>query len=699
LQFSVDHNNSSLNIAVAPSWFEPQVIELEKPQSVRAPHDVLSPQPFSGFINYQLGSSFSEQAGFDTLNIPWELGINKERWFAFSTFNSKYTDAGETSITRLQSQLIWDDPKRMNRFIIGDFTAPNSGLSSGGLFAGISIQRDFGLNRAFKYTPDFDFQTIIEKPSHAELYVNKLLVEEWELLPGEVMFPKLSNYVGMGEIELVLTDAFGQERRIQQTFHTNQQLLKPKLHEYSYNIGFNRENMGSKSNEYGSPAFLSFHRYGFSDNLTAGINFEVNKQVIHLVPTLDVNLGRSLLNTALAFSQKDGGTGYKFLSNFSYPLKQFNSNLSLGTTSREYTNVQIGNTDKIRNSHYRGNLTLSYNTPTIGGLSLGYSENSFWDDETDKVQLLSLSYRKQFGSGLMFSLGARHSLTNSSEDEIFLTFMYVPRQKSTNQPLYDNLNYHLKYPKEQEIEQELGLQKSSPRAKGYGYNAKLIRKENAVNLSGRLNYKNETGIYTANYTYMPDGMDKGRLSYASSLSLINGSLHVGRPIHDSFALVQATGLNGVTVRNNGNLVGITNANGELVVSELTSYGENRLSIDTGNLPLDYNLDKREKYVKVGQRSGSVVTFKIVKFTAVEGNLYLQKDGERKALELLPLEITINGEKQDNFTARDGYFYLENIPIGEHDLRVRRAEGDCIVKLSVPETDQIVASLGELMCIR
>ncbi|TGN99886.1 hypothetical protein PN36_32235 [Candidatus Thiomargarita nelsonii] len=342
-------------------------------------------------------------------------------------------------------------------------------------------------------------------------------------------------------------------------------------------------------------------------------------------------------------------------------------------------------------------LTLNYNTPTLGGLSLAYSEK---DEETDKDQQLSLSlsYSKQISSGLMFSLGARHSLTNSSEDEFFLTFMYIPRHKPTNSQLYDNLNYHLKYPKEKEIEQELSIQKNSPRAKGYGYNAKLTRKDEAINLSGRLNYKNETGIYTANYTYTPNGMNQGKLSYAGSLSLLNNRLHIGRPIYDSFALVQASGLNGVTVRNNGNLVGNTNAKGELIVSELTSYGENRLSIDTGKLPLDYNLDKREKYVQVGQRSGSVVTFKIVKFTAAEGNLYLQKDGERKALELLPLEITINGEKQDSFTAREGYFYLENIPIGEHELRVRRAEGDCIVKLNVPKTETIVASLGELMCI-
>ncbi|TGN99885.1 hypothetical protein PN36_32230 [Candidatus Thiomargarita nelsonii] len=75
--------------------------------------------------------------------------------------------------------------------------------------------------------------------------------------------------------------------------------------------------------------------------LTAGINFEINKQIIHLSPTLYANFGRSLLNTALALSHKDGKTGYKILSNFSYPFKQFNSNLSLGATSREYTNKAV----------------------------------------------------------------------------------------------------------------------------------------------------------------------------------------------------------------------------------------------------------------------------------------------------------------------------------------------------------------------
>jgi outer membrane usher protein len=215
---------------------------------------------------------------------------------------------------------------------------------------------------------------------------------------------------------------------------------------------------------------------------------------------------------------------------------------------------------------------------------------------------------------------------------------------------------------------------------------------------GRFQYRNEKGIYTANYTYSAEGVDKGGLSYAGSLALINGSLHVGRPIHDSFALVQATGLDNVEVLSNSVQVGATNDDGKLLVSELTSYQENRLSIQTKNMPLNYNLAQREQYVQVGQRSGSLVTFEIIKFTAVEGNLH-SPDG--KALELFPLEIIIKGEKQESFSGNDGYFYLEKIPVGEHDLRVRRSEGDCIVKLKVPkpEPDKIVVSLGELTCVQ
>jgi len=691
LQFSVDRNNATLNIAVTPNWFEPQVIVTEKPQPFKAKHAAISPQSFSGFINYQFDSSFSEQ--FDSLNIPWELGVNMGRWFASNTFNSKYTKADGANNARLQSQLIWDDTSHMNRLIIGDFSAPFSGaFGSGGLFGGISLQRNFGLNRKFKYTPDYDLQTIIEKPSHAELYVNKRLVEEWDLLPGEVIFPKLSNYIGQGEVELLLTDPFGQEQRIQQTFRSNQRLLKPELHEYSYSLGFNRENIGTKSNQYGKLAFLGFHRYGFNSNMTTGLVFEANKQVINLAPTLDANIKGGLLNTALAFSHEDGKTGYRFLTGYSYNYKKFNTYVSFDSSSQEYTNLnlQIKSNNLTNKNHYRSNLTMSYNTYIFGGLSLAYSESNSWNNTISKQ--LSLSYNRQFSSGLLLSLGTRHNLVDNNDNTMFLTLRYIPRRKSKNTGFYDNLHYNIR--SQENIEQELSIKKSFPRAKGYGYNTRLTHKDDEIGMAGRFQYRNEQGIYTGNYTYSAGDADKAGFSYAGSLALINGNLHVGRPIHDSFALVQATGLNNVEVHSNGSQVGTTNSNGNLLVSELTSYQENRLSIYTKNIPLNYNLKQREQYVQVGQRSGSLVTFEITKFTAVEGNLYLPNG---KALELFPLEINVNGKKQESFTGNDGYFYLEKIPVGEHNLRILRAEGDCIAKLKVPETEKIVASLGKLTC--
>jgi outer membrane usher protein FimD/PapC len=86
---------------------------------------------------------------------------------------------------------------------------------------------------------------------------------------------------------------------------------------------------------------------------------------------------------------------------------------------------------------------------------------------------------------------------------------------------------------------------------------------------------------------------------------------------------------------------------------------------------------------------------------VEGELHLPgKDGGKVKLEeALPVELTVNGEKREGFTGRDGYFYLENIPIGEHELRVRRADGDCMAKFTVPDSAKIVVNLGALACIK
>ena len=111
----------------------------------------------------------------------------------------------------------------------------------------------------------------------------------------------------------------------------------------------------------------------------------------------------------------------------------------------------------------------------------------------------------------------------------------------------------------------------------------------------------------------------------------------------------------------------------------------------------------EQEVEVQQRSGSLVVFVFTRFSAVEGELFreeLDDKGEKIPVEeALPLELTVNGEKREGFTGRGGYFYLENIPVGAHRLRLYQPGGFCIAEFIVPDTEKIVVNLGGLACIQ
>ncbi|MCW5204619.1 hypothetical protein VU02_01640, partial [Desulfobulbus sp. N2] len=47
----------------------------------------------------------------------------------------------------------------------------------------------------------------------------------------------------------------------------------------------------------------------------------------------------------------------------------------------------------------------------------------------------------------------------------------------------------------------------------------------------------------------------------------------------------------------------------------------------------------------------------------------------------------------------GYFYLENVPVGAHTLRLYQPGGYCLAKFTVPDTEKIVVNLGELSCVK
>ena len=301
----------------------------------------------------------------------------------------------------------------------------------------------------------------------------------------------------------------------------------------------------------------------------------------------------------------------------------------------------------------------------------------------------SVHYGVGMDAGLYFSGGQRRM----SDGTHFIPYVLNAGK------LYDSLSAGIYYRESNGREDKLSLQKSSPRGTGYGYVVSLSKREGALSTDMHTTYKNERGIYTAVARHSKNsGMTSGSVSIAGSLALLGGKLYQGRPIIDSFAVVHVKGLDRVTVENGNSAMGRTGSSGTLLVPDLSSYNKNRLSIAMPNLPLNYTAPVLAQEVEVEQRSGSLVEFEFTRFTAVEGNLYLPAtDGRKIKLEALPVEIMVDGQKRDAFLGRDGYFYLEDIPVGEYSLRVRRFGGDCLARLDVPDSDEIIVDLGAVMC--
>ncbi|MCI5193717.1 MAG: fimbrial biogenesis outer membrane usher protein [Candidatus Electrothrix sp. AU1_5] len=717
LQFSLDTNSAMLNLAVPSEWFKPQIISSREENAVRenATKEVLHPLPWAGFLNYNIQADFSEQEdGLSDLTLPWELGFNYGQWFAQSTFSSRYdVEEQEYQTVRQNTSLLWDDPDTMHSLTLGDFNPPYSLLGGGGNFAGISWRKNFSLDRNFRYDSNLSLTTEIDSPTHAQLYSNGRQVKEWDLLPGMVNFEDISSYVG-GDAELVLTDAFGRERRLNVPSFTSQQVLKKGVHEYAYSLGWQRENIGRKSNDYGDPAALGFHRYGFGETWTGGAAFTVTEDSFAAGSMLFALLGGfSQLETGFFVSRsKKNETGYSGTARYSFRYKQFNAYTGLTGFSREYVNVpersyandssedEGEDEDGENKLRYQGSLNLSYSDTDWGSLSLGYAENVSWNNDSSRS--LSLTYRKSLFSGLHLTLGVKHDLEEEDSDSIYLTLQFSPKTESNSRDWYDSLNAESRYHETDGWQNTASLQKTYPRGAGYGYTANLSRKEDEFSGNVRGQYKNAHGIYTAAARYSENSSFSGSLTAAGSLALINKGIYHGRPITDSFAVVQVEGLDDVTVENGSIPMGKAGNDSSLLVPDLNSYNKNRLSIATLNLPLNYNAAVLEQDVEVGQRSGSIVKFQFTRFSAVEGELYLQpvdKDEEKVRIEeALPLELTFNGEKHEGFTGRNGYFYLENVPVGEHTLRVYQPGGYCLAKFTVPDTDKIVVNLGELACV-
>jgi outer membrane usher protein len=195
----------------------------------------------------------------------------------------------------------------------------------------------------------------------------------------------------------------------------------------------------------------------------------------------------------------------------------------------------------------------------------------------------------------------------------------------------------------------------------------------------------------------PDaGVSLSNVFLAGSLGSVGGSWFAARPVEDSFALVSLPDMADVPVYANSWYAGKTNAKGEVVATNISSYYDNFISFAARDLPLDYVYPTSEKVISPMIRSGTLVQFAIRRNRAVFGTLVAVRDGKPVPLEFREIALARGDAVIQSFTARRGEFYAEGVEPGEYLLRAN-VDPACAARIKVPDPAEAITDVGTVVC--
>lgn len=168
----------------------------------------------------------------------------------------------------------------------------------------------------------------------------------------------------------------------------------------------------------------------------------------------------------------------------------------------------------------------------------------------------------------------------------------------------------------------------------------------------------------------------------------------------------------------------------MIVPTLASYGQNKITLDTKNIPMDYSISDVNKTLSPSLWSGCCVYFDAKQVRSLTGRLHIQQEGKKVPLEYVEVSFQAGDKKVTFPTGKGGEFYVENaledesldkkeettdkqncrairqiiraggttILPGTYKAVAEYAEGRCEFSLTFPETGEVITDLGDVECV-
>ena len=686
-----DEKKLSLNISFPPEYFPNRVYSLAKGRSTQS----VATRANSAVFNYRLGYTGASGTADGTLSLASEQTFNVGKWLLRNQNYHARAPEKNTAL-RYATQFIRDDREALQRLVIGDEITATGELGASVSIGGVSFSKAYQLAPYLVRQPSVNFAGAVALPSDVDFYVGNTRVLRQRVAPGPFEIANFNYYGGQRDVRVVIRDILGREQTIAYPFYFADQGLAQGLHDYSYHLGYLRENIGVKSNDYGKLAFSGFHRYGLTDSLTLGVRGEGTAQYGNFGPSLVFRsdaLGLFSLNAAASYDRAVRKQSFGVSMAHSYQAGNFSSLVTLRRFGAAYTMLHAGSAGEL--PQYDFNVALGYSPSGFGSVNIGYNRLKLSDKP--ETRSATLSYSRAVMDRLSLLGTYRRALGGSSGYELFVGLQYL---LGADRILSTSLRRDQKNARSEQMQ----FSNILPTGEGVAYRLGLerTRDENgsSFNVSPELQYstryntvsaevRSQSGSTTRSTTYS--------LAVAGGIAAVGGEFGFSRPINDSFGIAEITPpIAGVRVYQSSQEVGRTGENGKLFLPNLTSFVENYVSISDKDIPIEYAIERVDRIVSPSFRSGSVIKFSVVRTQSIVGALKYRSAGILRPLEYHLISLDVGGNKTTFPTGRNGDFYLENIAAGTYAASVQIGKTECVFSLTIPASSDAFIVLNEIL---
>jgi outer membrane usher protein len=637
--------------------------------------ETLGPAAFSGYFNGSVNQAFLYPKAQARQPFRGNLAGAANLVGFVLEGGETFTEKDQHEWTRDDTRLTRDFEGSLLRAQAGDIQLNTVGYQSARPLGGLSLSRQYSIQPYASIRPLNRTEVMLQRPSIIEVFVNDGFVTRMSAPAGPVRIEDFPLFSGLNQVRLKITDDTGRVEWVNLSMLYDVQLLGQGIQQFSYQAGApSRRFRNDRIYDSKNTAFTGYHRYGLSDLVTAGANFQGDRNIVMGGGDFTVLTSAGLFTFEGAAS--DRGTSFDGQA---------------GRIRYKSLDYKQGLDRALRLA-----IETEYKSPWFSGLAELFSYNEFsW--KYDLHAAMPITATASIGAGFIFERNRagrddrrtwRSDLSSQIGERWRGSLAYsVTSERRVDHRIQLNLNWvaesgryygNVSYDYPSKTLRAEGTRNSSSVVDDYRATIGAQNSPENTRADALVEYTHEKANFrlehASSYNRDTPGIrtttHSTSVTAASALAWAGDAVGWTRPIYDSFALIRSRpALRGFEIPVNpvgDSFEAHINRAGPAVLPTLTSYNESPVVLDSSVLPPGYSLGREYFLARPTYRSGIALDVGADSTAIVTGRLLLPGGapfnlGTGKA-------IAAAGAAQDFFTNREGVFVLEGLAPGKYELR-------------------------------